>query len=182
MHRWNYPPWSLEEVPKTRKEAQAIGSRWYFPNTCKVGHQAPRYTNNGACSECIKPNYKNRRAKDPEKVKAQNHATYRRWFEKNPDHVRKIKVINEHKRRAKIAKSEGSFTREDIDEIRKLQKGKCAYCKKKLGKKERVDHIKAVGKGGSNYPSNLQLLCEHCNVSKKDRDPIDHMQKMGMLL
>ena len=29
-----------------------------------------------------------------------------------------------------------------------------------------IDHIKPVAKGGTNDPSNLQILCEKCNLAK----------------
>ena len=41
-------------LPKTRKEAQATGAKYYFTGEpCKHGHIAPRKTK-GACAECIK--------------------------------------------------------------------------------------------------------------------------------
>ena len=41
-------------LPKTRKEAQAIGAIHYFTGEpCKHGHVAPRKTK-GACTECLK--------------------------------------------------------------------------------------------------------------------------------
>ena len=41
-------------LPKTRKEAQALGAKYYFTGEpCKHGHVAPRKTK-GACIECLK--------------------------------------------------------------------------------------------------------------------------------
>jgi len=45
---------SQDTLPKTRKEAQALGATHYFTGEpCKHGHVAPRKTK-GACIECIK--------------------------------------------------------------------------------------------------------------------------------
>ena len=42
------------QLPKTRKEAQASGEKYYFTGEpCKHGHIAPRKTK-GACVECLK--------------------------------------------------------------------------------------------------------------------------------
>jgi len=44
----------MEQLPRTRKEAQAIGATHYFTGEpCKHGHIAPRKTK-GACVECLK--------------------------------------------------------------------------------------------------------------------------------
>ena len=38
-----------------------------------------------------------------------------------------------------------------------------------LGDAANFDHIIPLRKGGTNDPTNYQLMCEHCNKSKKDR-------------
>lgn len=44
----------MNDLPKTRKEAQALGATHYFTGEpCKHGHIAPRKTK-GACVECLK--------------------------------------------------------------------------------------------------------------------------------
>lgn len=51
-----------------------------------------------------------------------------------------------------------------------LSVGYCQYCGygPKDGVKLHVDHIKPVSKGGTNDRSNLQALCELCNLGKSD--------------
>ncbi len=52
--------------------------------------------------------------------------------------------------------------------------GRCALCG--ATKQERpldVDHIKPRSKGGTNDPSNLQVLCSKCNRSKGNKDDTD---------
>jgi 5-methylcytosine-specific restriction endonuclease McrA len=147
-----------------RKDALAQGLRRYFTGKpCKAGHVAERFTN-GNCVAC-----------EPAKVRQYG------WSKKNPErhleHCRRAaEKFDRDKRnaitrnyRAKKRLAGGTHTAEDIAEIFKLQRGRCAYCKKKLGKKYDVDHIKPVAKGGSNHRRNLQLTCPTCNHKKNDK-------------
>lgn len=60
---------------------------------------------------------------------------------------------------------------------------RCAVCKASIeGAAYHLDHIKPLARGGGNDPSNLQLLCPPCNLSKSAKDPIDFMQSRGYLL
>lgn len=67
----------------------------------------------------------------------------------------------------------GKFRADDITKIETLQRGKCAGCRKKLNGSYHVDHIIPVSRGGANYPSNLQLLCPSCNLTKGRKDFTD---------
>ena len=111
--------------------------------------------------------------KNKDKVKINS----KRWRDSNPEAVR----ANCHNRRAK-KRNAGSHTASDIANIRKMQKGKCAYCRIRLAGKYHVDHIIALVNGGSNYRSNLQVLCQPCNQTKHAKDPIVFAQSLGMLL
>lgn len=71
----------------------------------------------------------------------------------------------------------------------KLQKGRCAYCKAKLGSKYERDHIVPLSKGGTNYPNNIQLVCDrrskgrdHCNQKKRNKHPMDYARERGLLI
>ena len=69
-------------------------------------------------------------AKNPEKRKAARAA----WKLANPDSVRAIR-----NRRALKKEVGGTHTAEDILDIHRLQRGKCAICRKKLGESYDVD-------------------------------------------
>lgn len=60
----------------------------------------------------------------------------------------------------------GFFTRRTIENLYVKQCGKCACCGVVLYGKFEVDHIIPLSKGGSNFPTNLQLLTIKCNRSK----------------
>lgn len=114
-------------------------------------------------------------AENKEKVSARN----KRWRENNKELVATIDRLKRDRRKG----APGQHTAQDIADIARLQKNCCAYCRTKLTKKNRhIDHIIPIVKGGSSNRSNLQLLCQFCNLSKHARDPINFAQSLGMLL
>lgn len=86
------------------------------------------------------------------------------------------------KYRARRRGAEGSFTQDDVNDLFRLQKGRCCGCRARLLDGYHVDHIVALSRGGSNGRSNIQLLCAPCNHSKHALDPIDWAQRNGRLL
>lgn len=100
------------------------------------------------------------------------------WKKDNKDKVRAYG----DRRRAKKNETSGEYSSDDIHEIKKLQKYKCAYCPKSIRKKYHVDHIIPLAKGGSNYRKNIQVTCPKCNLKKNSKDPIDYAQQIGKLL
>jgi 5-methylcytosine-specific restriction endonuclease McrA len=89
-----------------------------------------------------------------------------------------------HRYEARKRGNGGTHTAEDIADIRRMQKDKCAmpFCRIKLRGKGEVDHIVALKNKGSNDRKNLQLLCRHCNSSKKATDQIEYVRRQGFLL
>lgn len=135
---------------------------------------------------------KRSRAKRRDKVAAKN----KQWRDTNSDHLRAYhaewRIKNPDKVRAKVsarrarkAAAGGSHTASEIRSLFKAQKGKCAYsriCGNNLKATFHVDHITALSRGGSNKISNIQLTCPACNTAKGARDPIDHANRLGLLI
>jgi 5-methylcytosine-specific restriction endonuclease McrA len=134
------------------------------------------------------------RAKDPERARRKA----KEWRDNNREKVKQIREdhrkrspertalqskLDKQKRRARKLNSGGSHTAEDIVEILRMQRRKCAYCRVKVGKSYHVDHIVALARNGSNDKSNIQVLCAGCNHKKHATDPIDFVREtFGMLL
>jgi 5-methylcytosine-specific restriction endonuclease McrA len=162
--------------------------------SCKHGHSDKYYVCHGRCFECdaiwhkqylaarpgkMAERARKQRANDPTSHRKaslkwakqnphQNKAIKGRCIARNPDLWRKRFVAYSQNRKARETQNGGSFTDTDIDAMRAKQNGKCNACKKE--RKLEVDHIVPVVNGGSNDPSNLQLLCARCNKSKGRRD------------
>jgi len=102
----------------------------------------------------------------------------RQWRLDNPERAKEHDRATSHRRRCAI----GIFTATDIARIRRLQRDRCAYCRRPLKGGGEVDHIEALSKGGTNWPSNLQLACKSCNCSKRTRDAADFARSLGKLL
>ena len=131
---------------KQRYEAKkdhinAVAGLWKANNKDKVREWAKRYS---------------------EKNRVVIGEKYKAWAALNKDLVR----ARWTRRDARVRGAEGNFTASDIDDLMERQRGKCVVCKDDISKKYHIDHIYPVSKGGSNYPSNLQLLCPPCNRSK----------------
>jgi 5-methylcytosine-specific restriction endonuclease McrA len=102
----------------------------------------------------------------------------RAWKKANPEAVRS----HDRTRRSRLVGAEGSHTAADIEAIHARQKYKCAECGVSTKKKKHVDHVMPLALGGSNWPSNLQILCPFCNDSKGAKHPHEFAQRKGRLL
>lgn len=102
----------------------------------------------------------------------------RKWRRENPE---KRRVIDRNKKIRRRG-ADGFHTLEDVERLLVSQKFKCAECGKSVKKEHHVDHIMPLSKGGSNWPSNLQILCPACNMEKHATDPLVFARRKGKLL
>lgn len=190
----------------SRPEAVRRGlSRYFNGQPCPKGHIADRITASRACEVCrteVMANYHhNNRANilarkkrlylaTAAKQRARSRAYYAENKEKHREAHNKWKLANPEKYRShqrhhnNLRRGDrGRHTAEDIADIRRQQKNRCAYCRISLANvREHIDHIQPIIRGGVGVRSNLQLLCQPCNNKKHAKDPIAFAQELGMLL
>lgn len=105
-----------------------------------------------------------------------NHIT-QSWQERE---ARSVSVQNSRARRVAAL---GSYSKSDVDDLYKVQRGRCAGCESKIRRGGfDVDHIMPLSLGGRNDRKNLQLLCQSCNCRKGAKHPIEWAQRRGFLL
>lgn len=104
---------------------------------------------------------------------------YRRGYR---DRNREAYRARHRNRKALVRQAAGMHTAADVRRIYADQRGRCAYCRSSLRGGYHVDHVRPLSRGGSNAPSNLQLTCAACNLSKKDKDPLVFARSRGRLL
>jgi 5-methylcytosine-specific restriction endonuclease McrA len=171
--RWKLNPEHMRAKERSRIAADLAGNRervkaWRKANPEKRRAAARRHNKKHAARK------KEYRAANAGRLKQRAKA----YYEANKD----LYAARSRNRTARKKKAEGSHTAADLRIILKSQRGKCAYCPTSIKLRRHVDHIVPLAKGGTNWPSNIQLTCPPCNLSKGKTDPIDFAQRLGMLL
>jgi len=90
----------------------------------------------------------------------------KRWTEEDYIHRREQQYSYHAKHRAKKYNAEGFYTANDIIRIRQEQNDKCKWCDVPLNGGGHRDHIISLRRKGTNWPSNIQLLCSNCDWRK----------------
>ncbi len=154
------------------EKIKAIQDKWQLANAEKEALRKSLWQENNP--DKVRASSKAWQEANPEKFRE----SQAKWKGKNPDTGR----IYSHNRRARKKTNGGKLSAGLSDRLFKLQKGKCACCKKPLGDDFHLDHIMPLSKGGSNTDDNIQLLTQTCNQQKHAKDPIEFMQSRGFLL
>jgi 5-methylcytosine-specific restriction endonuclease McrA len=130
---------------------------WNAKNADKVRQRYQVYAANHR--DEAKARWAKWRKENPEQQLAYNQA----YDKANP----KKALARRWKRIARVKAAEGTFQASDIITIFESQNHTCLACKQQ--KPLTIDHIIPISRGGTNWPSNLQGLCQSCNSRKSDR-------------
>ena len=179
----------------SRKAAVEKGlNRYYTGVPCPKGHVCIRIVRNYACYVCEREKVRRQQLKKPElwrknarawgvANRERKQANVRRWKEANPERYKEIqkraarkwgqthrdtaRAISQRRRSRKI-NATGTHGRHDIQYLKDTQKS--CLCGDSFAKvKSTIDHVVPLSRGGSNWLSNLQLLCQPCNDSKHNK-------------
>jgi len=191
-YRQKFPDQAKESLRKSankhRDARRADNKAWREKNSEALKQSKKRYAEENR--EKVLAAKKDYYAKNKEKCllmsrshKEKNKDRYKElnkiWRQNNKE---KVSTLNRNRKR-KIIAAFGIHTADDVINLFNIQKKKCAGCRRSLvGINYHVDHIQPLALGGSNWPSNLQIMCPTCNMSKGGRPPEQFYQKMGFLL
>lgn len=164
----------------SRAKAKSLGLTRYFTGiTCVNGHISEHYTCDFGCCACKKIKHKEWVIKNPstanrigrergKRVTAKIQYNRSQGVELPIEfYNRKFRLKN---RTARKKGAVGKYARNDVDMMLSRQHEVCAAkCGTLIVNSFHVDHKVPIIRGGSNWPSNLQLLCQPCNNSKGAR-------------
>lgn len=102
----------------------------------------------------------------------------KKWVEKNKERYKAI--LRNY--RARKRNAPGRITGEQVSEVLRLQKWRCAACKSDIRGKHTIDHIVPLSRGGENIRANLQAMCRPCNSSKNAKSQEEFFASRGYLL
>jgi 5-methylcytosine-specific restriction endonuclease McrA len=98
----------------------------------------------------------------------------RQWAKDNP---LKQKAKEDRRRALKVG-AEGFYTEEEIIALHVEQNNCCYHCGVSFDEKQmHIDHWIPLSRGGSNWISNIKLLCQSCNNNKYNKLPCEWDQK-----
>jgi 5-methylcytosine-specific restriction endonuclease McrA len=167
--------WRLENAEKVKsnkkeyyeKDRERLKSRsreWHHANKERASKRGKDYR---AIHDC---ELKFKAAAYREANRERLSESRRRRFREDPEYRSRV-LARAKNTKAKRKGAEGKFTAEDVERIYQSQSGLCVGCGADLSASCQIDHKIPLSRGGSNWPSNLQLLCQPCNRSKGNKLP-----------
>lgn len=164
---------------KNPEKVRAYNKAWKQSPAGKASTAAYKAANREQINIRARVRHRERKISDPaymEKLRA----SVDRYAEEHPDTVRAIR----RNRKARVRGAKGRHSAEEVQEILRLQRGKCANptCRAALKDDFHVDHITPIARGGGNDRRNLQLLCPPCNLEKHAKDPLAWAREKGLLI
>ena len=154
----------------------------YPLRNCKVCHKLfkPKEITHLYCSAKCRSKLKDHEyyLRNKEKIISSRRDYHRVWYLLNQEKYKKLcnqyyqkhkpeAMIRVNKRRARLIKADGSHSLREWKTLKDKFNFSCAICgRKEPPIKLTQDHIIPLCKGGSDFISNIQPLCQECNNKK----------------
>lgn len=174
----------------------------HFPKVgrgmCRRCYGRDYYRRNAEYRERLKEQKRQKYAEDPTPFLEYNRSYYaanreehitRRieWREANPERQRETSTawrranleraaVTSHRRRARVASAEGSFSVEEWHALLEEFDHRCAYCQIQSDSLV-MEHMTPLSRGGSNSARNIVPSCATCNSKKGTRDIFGFLAK-----
>lgn len=154
------------EIKQYRDEHKAERSE--YDKKYRAEHKERRLVNSRSSYALNPEKAKARRDKWDAKNKERKIAASKKWGEKHPE----AKRFHCQARRARVRNASGAdyITIELLEARWDYYGRKCYLCGAPAAA---TDHVKPVLHGGTQWPSNLRPICQHCNSVKGSRWPYD---------
>lgn len=126
------------------------------------------------CKKCHKEKYSKKKSANreqqarPKQSQEEKREYNRQWLKNHPEKQR------EYRRRRRVRKygAIGSHTAAEVRTLYEQQDGKCFHCGADFDEVDyHEDHWIPLSRGGSDYITNIRLLCVPCNLSKNAKLP-----------
>ena len=181
-HRGEIRAKAKKKYDEDPEKARADSRRWRTNNPERRKEITRRYreANREKLRAAGREYARRRYAEDPDRGRR----LAREWYAANLDRGRIGKRESQARYKArKVGAFVSEVTAEDIARMLVDQQERCndPGCGVSLPGGYHVDHVIPLSKGGTHELGNVQLLCPHCNISKRDKMPEEFASRRGRL-
>jgi hypothetical protein len=159
-----------ERANAERKERRADPS---YRNPKQRREECPRCGSRdlyegGGCRRCARAAQRERRMRDPDRVRSLE----RDWRRRNAERVAAQKARHYRRHRGEILQRRHRAKGEDAEYVAVLLGDPCSYCG---DRSTGIDHIQATARGGTDAWENFTAACAWCNSVKGARPLLEAM-------
>ena len=173
--------WKLTQDPDRVRALNAASARRCRLKDIEGARERGRVTRANIPHEVLAARQKSWQRRNAEHINEYNKAYQKKWRLSNPEKAKLKSQAAGARRQAALYNAPGTWDATDVQWLMAEQGGMCAgfWCYTSVREDCEVDHRDPVSRGGSNWPSNLALLCQPCNRRKSARTMPEWFQSLG---
>ncbi len=154
------------KIASSTQEARTKGWTRYQGRPCLYGHIGIRMANGRHCVDCLKERKELWVERNLVQAREIMYTSKNKRKREQPTLFRTLRKVHSNIRRGRQYGAAGCYTKEDLHKLLEQQGLSCHCGVSFLVVDPTIDHKTPLSRGGSNWPRNLQLLCQPCNGSK----------------